>query len=61
MTAISSPGSNLAVKQKDALCGELDFFNDTVEKAFVMLNIYAGFKVATQIAADSDPRTARRT
>ncbi len=37
------------------------FFNDTVEKAFVMLNIYAGFKLATQLAADSDPRTARRT
>ncbi|HRI69899.1 MAG TPA: hypothetical protein PK156_36975, partial [Polyangium sp.] len=28
---------------------------------FVMLNIYAGFKLATQLAADSDPRTARRT
>lgn len=37
------------------------FFNDTVEKSFVMLNIYAGFKLATQLAADSDPRTARRT
>jgi Ca-activated chloride channel family protein len=37
------------------------FFNDTVEKAFVMLNIYAGFKLATQLAADSDPRTARLT
>ncbi|MBK9259742.1 MAG: VWA domain-containing protein [Polyangiaceae bacterium] len=37
------------------------FFNDTVEKGFVMLNIYAGFKLATQLAADSDPRTARRT
>jgi Ca-activated chloride channel family protein len=26
-----------------------------------MLNIYAGFKLAAQLAADSDPRTARRT
>jgi Ca-activated chloride channel family protein len=39
-----------------------DFFTDgTVEKGFVMLNIYAGFKLASQLAADSDPRTARRT
>lgn len=45
----------------DAPPAEGYFFNDTVEKAFVMLNIYAGFKVATQLAADSDPRTARRT
>lgn len=38
------------------------YFDDgTVEKGFVMLNIYAGFKQATQLAADSDPRTARRT
>jgi Ca-activated chloride channel homolog len=37
------------------------FMDDTVEKGFVMLNIYAGFKQATQLAADSDPRTARRT
>jgi Ca-activated chloride channel family protein len=26
-----------------------------------MLNIYAAFKLATQLAADADPRTARRT
>lgn len=37
------------------------FADGTVEKGFVMLNIYAGFKLATQLAADSDPRTARRT
>lgn len=37
------------------------FSSDTVEKGFVMLNIFAGFKLATQLAADSDPRTARRT
>jgi Ca-activated chloride channel family protein len=37
------------------------FSSDTVEKGFVMLNIYAGFKLAAQLAADSDPRTARRT
>ncbi len=37
------------------------FTNDTVEKGFVMLNIYAGFKMAANLAADADPRTARRT
>lgn len=37
------------------------FSEATSEKAFVMLNIFAGFKLATQLAADSDPRTARRT
>jgi Ca-activated chloride channel homolog len=37
------------------------FTDDTVEKGFVMLNLYAGFKLASQLAADSDPRTARRT
>lgn len=37
------------------------FTNDTAEKGFVMLNIYAGFKMATELAADADPRTARRT
>ncbi|MDI1475205.1 VWA domain-containing protein [Polyangium sp. y55x31] len=39
-----------------------EFFTDeTVEKGFVMLNIYAGFKLAAELTADSDPRTARRT
>ncbi len=37
------------------------FTDDTVEKGFVMLNIYAGFKLAVELTADSDPRTARRT
>jgi Ca-activated chloride channel family protein len=37
------------------------FTSGTVEKGFVMLNIYAGFKLATELAMDSDPRTARRT
>ncbi|WP_437571298.1 vWA domain-containing protein [Sorangium sp. So ce542] len=37
------------------------FSGDTVEKGFVMLNLYAGFKLAAQLAADADPRTARRT
>ncbi|MFO0755607.1 MAG: VWA domain-containing protein [Byssovorax sp.] len=37
------------------------FSHKTAEKSFVMLNIYAGFKLAAQLAADSDPRTARRT
>ncbi|WP_437297557.1 vWA domain-containing protein [Sorangium sp. So ce426] len=37
------------------------FSGDTVEKGFVMLNLFAGFKLAAQLAADADPRTARRT
>jgi Ca-activated chloride channel family protein len=37
------------------------FSHDTVEKGFVMLNIYAAFKLATELAEDSDPRTAQRT
>ncbi|WP_433933120.1 VWA domain-containing protein [Sorangium cellulosum] len=38
------------------------YFSDaTVEKGFVMLNLFAGFKLAAQLAADADPRTARRT
>jgi Ca-activated chloride channel family protein len=37
------------------------FTDDTVEKGFVMLNLYAAFEIASQLAADSDPRTARRT
>lgn len=37
------------------------FSHATVEKGFVMLNIYAAFKLATELAADSDPRTAQRT
>ncbi len=37
------------------------FSDRTVEKGFVMLNIYAAFDLATRLAADSDPRTARRT
>ncbi|MEO7331904.1 MAG: hypothetical protein ABI193_25230, partial [Minicystis sp.] len=42
--------------------GAAGYFSDaTVEKGFVMLNLYAGFKIAAQLAADSDPRTARRT
>jgi Ca-activated chloride channel family protein len=36
------------------------FTGPTIEKGFVMLNLFAGFKMATQLAADSDPRTARR-
>ncbi|HSN98331.1 MAG TPA: VWA domain-containing protein [Candidatus Nanopelagicales bacterium] len=41
---------------------EEGFFTDaTVEKGFVMLNIYAAFKLATELAFDSDPRTARVT
>ena len=40
---------------------EMHFSDDTVEKGFVMLNIYAGFKLAAELTADSDPRTARRT
>jgi Ca-activated chloride channel family protein len=42
--------------------GAAGYFSDaTVEKGFVMLNLYAGFKIAAQLAADSDPRTAKRT
>jgi len=41
--------------------GEGFFSDKTVEKGFVMLNIYAAFKLATELAYDSDPRTARRT
>lgn len=37
------------------------FTDDTVEKGFVMLNLFAGFQIATELAADSDPRMARRT
>ncbi len=37
------------------------FSDKTVEKGFVMLNLYAGFKLAAGLARDSDPRTARRT
>lgn len=37
------------------------FSDKTVEKGFVMLNIYAAFKIAAQLAEDADPRTARRT
>ncbi|AUX39355.1 hypothetical protein SOCE26_007440 [Sorangium cellulosum] len=37
------------------------FSSDTVEKGFVMLNLFAGFRLAAQLAADADPRTARRT
>ncbi|MGK4007626.1 VWA domain-containing protein [Sorangium sp. So ce1036] len=37
------------------------FSGDTVEKGFVMLNLFAGFELAAQLAADADPRTARRT
>lgn len=36
------------------------FTDETVEKGFVMLNLFAGFKLATQLAYDADPRTARR-
>jgi Ca-activated chloride channel family protein len=35
------------------------FTNPTVEKAFAMLNIYPGLKMACQLAADSDPGAAR--
>lgn len=37
------------------------FSDKTVEKGFVMLNIYAAFELAAQLALDADPRTARRT
>ncbi|AKT43511.1 vWA domain-containing protein [Chondromyces crocatus] len=37
------------------------FTDKTVEKGFVMLNLFAGFKLAAELAYDSDPRTARRT
>lgn len=37
------------------------FTDETVEKGFVMLNLYAAFKLAAELAFDSDPRTARRT
>lgn len=37
------------------------FDNATVEKGFVMLNLFAGFQMATRFAADSDLFTARRT
>ena len=37
------------------------FSDTTVEKGFVMLNLYAGFELATSFAADGDPWTARRT
>jgi Ca-activated chloride channel family protein len=40
---------------------EEGYFTDaTVEKGFVMLNLYVAFESAAQLAADSDPRTARR-
>jgi Ca-activated chloride channel family protein len=45
----------------DSVPEEGYFDHDTVEKGFVMLNIYAAFKLATELAADSDPRTAQRT
>ena len=51
----------VAPTKPDAPAAEGYFDDGTVEKGFVMLNIYAGFKQATQLAADSDPRTARRT
>jgi Ca-activated chloride channel family protein len=37
------------------------FSHETVEKGFVMLNLYAAFELAVQLSYDSDPRTARRT
>jgi Ca-activated chloride channel family protein len=37
------------------------FSDETVEKGFVMLNLYAGFELAARLASDGDPRTARRT
>lgn len=37
------------------------FSDKTVEKGFVMLNIYAAFELAAELARDADPRTARRT
>lgn len=50
------------IKAPHAFDKPSDYFTDgTVEKGFVMLNLYAGFKLASQLAADSDPRTARRT
>lgn len=36
------------------------FTETTIEKGFVMLNLFAGFRMASQLAADSDPRTATR-
>ncbi len=35
------------------------FSGPTVEKGFVMLNIYAGFKLAAELAADGDPGAAK--
>jgi len=35
------------------------FSGDTVEKGFVMLNIYAAFQMAIELAADADPGAAR--
>ena len=35
------------------------FASDTVEKGFVMLNIFTGFRMAAELAADSDPGAAR--
>jgi len=50
------------IKAPHAFDAPSTFFTDaTVEKGFVMLNIFAGFKMATDLATDSDPRTARIT
>lgn len=35
------------------------FIDQTVEKGFVMLNLFAGFQLAAQLALDSDPGAAR--
>ncbi len=34
------------------------FDNETVEKSFVMLNVYTAFRMAAELAADSDPGAA---
>jgi Ca-activated chloride channel homolog len=45
----------------DAPPGEGYFTGETVEKGFVMLNLFAGFRLAAELAEDADPHTARRT
>jgi len=53
---------NIDIKAPHAYDSPGEFFTDgTVQKGFVMLNIFAGFKLAAELAMDSDPRTARRT
>ncbi|EYF04505.1 vWA domain-containing protein [Chondromyces apiculatus] len=60
-TLVTQEAEITAPNTPDAPPSEGYFSDKTVEKGFVMLNLYAGFKLAAELAYDSDPRTARRT